>query len=456
MSGDETLTEEPGAKFWRDARERVKEANKQMDVEEPVDFSGGRFPPDPADEYFRGLPFRTPVSFASAEFACFNPFDGAEFGDEVDWMNCRLTGEDGRFLFARCWFASAADFRNCCFPDRVDFRGVTFEGEADFGGQGISVLRFDQDDQADSPAPCRFAGAARFDDCVLSDVDFSGVHFESDASFSKARFTFWPRFRETVFKGGANFAKAVFERLTSEQRGQMSQAEAKRNRADFSKAVFEYDVDFSGTKFHCDADFDDARFHRDAVFDGAEVHGTFGFRCHCADGSDIRVERLRIRREYDGDSAYRAAKNAAHLRGDSRAEGDYHYREQCAANARDRQDGRWLRWPLSRDSKVRAWASYVFGRWVYGYGEKPERVVLAGILVMVLWACLYCLLDAAGKGASSFGTYLYFSVVTFTTLGYGDLQPEPGLPRFLAGTEALLGAALMALFVVALTRKYTR
>jgi voltage-gated potassium channel Kch len=48
-----------------------------------------------------------------------------------------------------------------------------------------------------------------------------------------------------------------------------------------------------------------------------------------------------------------------------------------------------------------------------------------------------------------------FSVVTFTTLGYGDLQPTPNM-RWLSGIEAFLGAALMAMFIVALARKFTR
>lgn len=46
--------------------------------------------------------------------------------------------------------------------------------------------------------------------------------------------------------------------------------------------------------------------------------------------------------------------------------------------------------------------------------------------------------------------------MTFTTLGYGDFQPKPDLCRILAGAEAFMGAALMALFIVALTRKYMR
>jgi hypothetical protein len=41
---------------------------------------------------------------------------------------------------------------------------------------------------------------------------------------------------------------------------------------------------------------------------------------------------------------------------------------------------------------------------------------------------------------------LYFSVVTFTTLGYGDFQPHPDL-RLLAGFEAVLGYIYLGLTV---------
>lgn len=46
---------------------------------------------------------------------------------------------------------------------------------------------------------------------------------------------------------------------------------------------------------------------------------------------------------------------------------------------------------------------------------------------------------------------LYFSAVTFTTLGYGDMRPV-GTLRFLAAVESLIGAFAMALFVYAFTR----
>jgi hypothetical protein len=46
-------------------------------------------------------------------------------------------------------------------------------------------------------------------------------------------------------------------------------------------------------------------------------------------------------------------------------------------------------------------------------------------------------------------TCLYFSVVTWTTLGYGDIRPV-GFARFIAGSEAIVGyfgmAALIGIF----------
>ena len=48
---------------------------------------------------------------------------------------------------------------------------------------------------------------------------------------------------------------------------------------------------------------------------------------------------------------------------------------------------------------------------------------------------------------------LYFSFVTFTTLGYGDLAPCAPFSRFLASLEAFSGVFIMGLFVTANVRK---
>ena len=58
-----------------------------------------------------------------------------------------------------------------------------------------------------------------------------------------------------------------------------------------------------------------------------------------------------------------------------------------------------------------------------------------------------------GPILGSFLDCLYFSVVTFTTLGYGDFQPVVGLSRFFVSLESIIGAITMALFVYTFARR---
>lgn len=57
--------------------------------------------------------------------------------------------------------------------------------------------------------------------------------------------------------------------------------------------------------------------------------------------------------------------------------------------------------------------------------------------------------------ASGFPSMLYFSIVTFTTLGYGDMHPT-GFLRIVAGSEALVGAIMIAMITVSLARQFLR
>jgi len=55
----------------------------------------------------------------------------------------------------------------------------------------------------------------------------------------------------------------------------------------------------------------------------------------------------------------------------------------------------------------------------------------------------------------SWGEALYFSAVTFTTVGCGDFLPL-GWVRGVSVAEAFCGVALMPLFLIGLARRYLR
>ena len=66
-------------------------------------------------------------------------------------------------------------------------------------------------------------------------------------------------------------------------------------------------------------------------------------------------------------------------------------------------------------------------------------------------------------GSAHAMTLLYFSFVTLTTLGYGDVMPKSDMARMFAVSEALIGqlylvifmARLVALYVVSIRRRLT-
>ena len=112
-------------------------------------------------------------------------------------------------------------------------------------------------------------------------------------------------------------------------------------------------------------------------------------------------------------------------------------------------------------SGVRLLPEMVFGRLLFGYGERPTRVLMASALIIFVCAFFYAQPDAlayrGGTTTPSFSQGLYFSTITFTTLGYGDLYPSPeGFCRIVAMIEAVSGGSLMALFIVCLAKRFSR
>lgn len=103
------------------------------------------------------------------------------------------------------------------------------------------------------------------------------------------------------------------------------------------------------------------------------------------------------------------------------------------------------------------WFASMIDWLVWGYGERPARIFSAGLSAVLVYATVYFSInDQIGfSNGEAHGPIdcLYFSMVTFSTLGYGDVLPKSSLARLLCGSEALIGAFTMGLVVAGFSNR---
>ena len=94
-----------------------------------------------------------------------------------------------------------------------------------------------------------------------------------------------------------------------------------------------------------------------------------------------------------------------------------------------------------------------------------QGAVVVYLLAGFAWAAAYEVVYRALPGAFQFAQHvagegrishglLYYSFVTLTTLGFGDLSPAVGLPQALVALEALLGQVFLVTLVARLVSMY--
>lgn len=105
---------------------------------------------------------------------------------------------------------------------------------------------------------------------------------------------------------------------------------------------------------------------------------------------------------------------------------------------------------------------------VCGYGEKPIKTFLLSLGVILLFTIIYAITGintskelntkvVGGRNILETLIYcLYFSVVTFSTVGYGDITPTGIIGAILSVIEIILGILLIGIWTATLVRKMTR
>lgn len=433
--------------LWLEAR---------AEAEGECDFQGWQFPEDPGEGYFRDVRFRAAPNFSRSVFRCAVIFDRCRVEPSSDAMERRWTFDGARFQ-AEANFAGA-------FLGGADFNRVRFERganflNASFGKDGVS-----------------------FNDSLFRGPmsSFAQTKFSGFATFFRAVFGLDVSFREAQFAPG--------EHLISFYRSEF------HGRADFESADFA-SVDLSHVTFGGETSFRHTQFKHSVNLQGATVRSGVSF--HLDRPRGLLCRNWPFPSDLAAESAYRLAKQAAQNCGDYAGAGDYHYCERCAGNRGRRVLGR--RGPGGTRGLGKAWFDFAFGRLIFGYSERPLRILGVSLAIVLIMAVLALLLagieesesvlhvtlrpqgpatptssqaaspiesaprydadfrqrDSVDRKERSFWRCFYFSLVTFTTLGYGDFHPLPHF-RLVASAEAALGAVFMAMFVVSLTRRYMR
>jgi len=365
-------------------------------------------------------------------------------GEDVDYANVRVTGEFNvskiyletvpvaRTEWQKNWYLeeelkiveSEIVIISSVFENSVDFSNTQFKKPVDFHGTSFLDIS-------------AFRGAS-----FGGDADFGGVSFDGDAHFGDASFGGDADFWYASFDGYADFWYASFD-----------------GDAHFGDASFGGDAHFRDASFGGDAHFRDASFGGDAFFNSAEFNKVFfsntnftKVSLHGADFKSMKVEWVSLKDAlvFDGPTYIKLIKNFREMEQFKDADDAYYqYRWLSQENKK---------WSLSKLGDICMWLSC-------GYGVKPWRTTAWAAVIILIFTPFYFwrggikrLKEENEDGKQDLSLYdaFYFSMTTFTTIGYGDLYPADRYRMTAVMIEGLLGWLTLALFLVTLANVMIR
>lgn len=226
-------------------------------------------------------------------------------------------------------------------------------------------------------------------------------------------------------------------------------------------------ADLSGAKLYQTA-FRDVRINDDTIF-GIE-DGNRGRACrydydpNASVSIDDDTDRLRaaawtyrrLESLFDANAMDQRARNA-------------HIRKEEAQRSQAKDS-----WSESRIGWFRDYLVPTVSYHLHRHGESVSRLLGASAILIFVCGLLYSVTGVARenpdttfnlavaelKSAPAIATELlnglYFSIITFSTIGYGDYYPASPLSQLLVGIESLAGAVFIALFVFVLGRRVAR
>jgi len=136
---------------------------------------------------------------------------------------------------------------------------------------------------------------------------------------------------------------------------------------------------------------------------------------------------------------HRILKNYFRVEGYYNDVSEHYYKEREFTTKALRKERKWGSWFKDKAQEL-----------LCGYGERPSRTVGFSFFLMFLYFVIFSIFGMSIDQA------LLFSVLSFTTLGYGVSITGSTPLQLVAASEALLGIFMMALLAFTFTRKVER
>jgi len=415
------------------------------------------------------------TKFQGAIFKGYADFAGVIFEGPANFKNVTFKSDayfcdvifQGSAWFNRTIFERYAEFKNVTFKDYAIFLGVTFKGKVEYWNMPFEIVN-------------------DFYEFFQGDVLFEDVIFKSYSIFRNATFK-----GETVFKI-KSFAKTLDFSEISILSGQKLNLKSENKEGDisFERAHLENTyldielvegilIDFT------DALLKNTKFGRDQI----ENHILQEKKKYFIQAKKVflllKNNFHNIGQYEDEGWAFKKEKDMERLSYSFDAFTKNMESKEVMNEEKDQKVKKskfisclyWL-----KDNKFRKWLWLCFCNAIYGYGEKPKNVAISAMIIILLFSAFFYFLGInspeiiemksptvqeifnddseiiskggiINKATNNPIDCLYFSTITFTTLGYGDFRPLEGWGRILAGSEAFIGAFMMALFVYTFARR---
>lgn len=388
-------------------------------------------------------------------------FDGSRFDGDVVGVEAEFHGDAdfagvtfrSRVRFTEARFLEDATFRESEFQDAAIFRGTLFEGEAKHLEENAC---FDE---------TTFEALADFQSSSFTNGSFEGVTFHDESDFRESEFHNGVEFR--VLSGGSADTYVDLTQASVEG-GHIVIVGDTAVIYDLTKATLgDVRLESEGSEHElldhfrfCLTEFDHFDFsdhHAYLERNDWNVHGFLGDESSGRYDVEMTSEVV--------EETYRKAQDSANAVGDTPAMREFEFKRYFY-NRRKNLDIVLREYSLNTWGRAKKAASVglnFFMQFTCGYGNRLPRIAAWTFLLPAVFGVLYVLggplqtqagvvWDATNPSKTLFEG-LYYSYISFSTIGYGDIGPVGWLAKVFAASQGMLNGLFFTLLTFTLFKR---